>query len=83
MSLHWTVSLSLMFTAWSVPASVHAEDASSAPPTEFKFEDDLVQGAVPAPGGEILTVRSRGKRESLIRVRENWVVELYKSVEKL
>lgn len=51
--------------------------------TEYGFDDDLVRGDLFAPGGEVLKGRKRLPRESLIRVREQFVVELLKSVENL
>ena len=51
--------------------------------TTYDFEDDLVQGDLVRPDGEMLNVRRRGRRASLIRVREHFVNEMLKSVENL
>lgn len=53
------------------------------PATRFDFEDELVLGDLMRPDGEILQGRSRHGRSTLIRVRESFVAELYKSVEHL
>jgi hypothetical protein len=51
--------------------------------TTYDFEDDLVTGDLVRPDGELLNVRRRGRRSSLIRVREHFVPEMLKSVENL
>ncbi|MBK8168916.1 MAG: hypothetical protein IPK60_01070 [Sandaracinaceae bacterium] len=64
-----------------------AQDAPAAggsnEPTTYDFEDDLVTGDLVRPDGELLNVRRRGARTSLIRVREHFVNEMLKSVENL
>jgi len=51
--------------------------------TTYDFEDDLVTGDLVRPDGEMLQVRRRGRRASLIRVREHFIPEMLKSVENL
>jgi hypothetical protein len=51
--------------------------------TTYDFEDDLVTGDLVRPDGELLNVRRRGRRASLVRVRDNFIPELLKSVENL
>ncbi|MEM6962245.1 MAG: hypothetical protein AAF355_06310 [Myxococcota bacterium] len=51
--------------------------------TTYDFEDDLVTGDLVRPDGELLNVRRRGRRSSLIRIREHFVPEMLKSVEGL
>lgn len=52
--------------------------------TEFNFEDgDLVTGDLVRPNGELLNVRRRGRRSTLIRIREHFIPEMLKSVEDL
>ncbi len=58
--------------------AVSAQDA-----TTYDFEDDLVTGDLVRPDGELLNVRRRGRRASLIRVREHFIPEMLKSVENL
>ncbi len=55
----------------------------SASPTSYDFEDDLVQGDLVRPDGELLSVRRRGNRSSLIQIREHFIPEMLKSVEDL
>jgi len=62
--------------------SAMAQDGGSAD-TTYDFEDDLVTGDLVRPDGEMLNVRRRGRRASLIRVREHFIPEMLKSVENL
>jgi len=64
---------------------VPSADAQSAPPPEttYDFEDDLVTGDLVRPDGEQLIVRRRGRRASLIQIREHFIPEMLKSVEDL
>lgn len=59
------------------------EDHGGGGATTYDFEDDLVTGDLVRPDGEMLNVRRRGRRASLIRVREHFLPELLKSVETL
>lgn len=65
---------------WAVPVG-----AQDGPPREttYDFEDDLVTGDLVRPDGEQLIVRRRGRRSSLIRIREHFIPEMLKSVEDL
>ncbi|MGF1469687.1 MAG: hypothetical protein ACFCGT_26485 [Sandaracinaceae bacterium] len=49
----------------------------------FNFEDEVLTGDLVRPDGELLNVRRRGRRESLIRIRQHFVPEMLKSVENL
>lgn len=62
-----------------------AVQAQGAPPSEttYDFEDDLVTGDLVRPDGEQLIVRRRGRRASLIQIREHFIPEMLKSVEDL
>lgn len=66
--------------AWSL--KVQAQDAPP-PETTYDFEDDLVTGDLVRPDGEQLIVRRRGRRSSLIQIREHFIPEMLKSVEDL
>lgn len=57
--------------------------AAAQDSTTYDFEDDLVTGDLVRPDGEMLQVRRRGRRASLIRVREHFIPEMLKSVENL
>ncbi len=81
------ISQVLVFTVLiSVSASsetpVQAQD-TPASETTYDFEDDLVSGDLVRPDGEQLIVRRRGRRASLIQLREHFIPEMLKSVEDL
>ncbi|MBT8483552.1 MAG: hypothetical protein HKP36_18425 [Myxococcales bacterium] len=67
--------------AWSA-SIVHAQDVPSSE-TTYNFDDDLVTGDLVRPDGEQLIVRRRGRRASLIQIREHFIPEMLKSVEDL
>ncbi|MEO0323212.1 MAG: hypothetical protein AAF447_09660 [Myxococcota bacterium] len=73
-----TIALAFTAAALALPAPAAAQDE-----TEYDFEDDLVSGDLVRPDGELLNVRRRGRRGSLIRTRQNFVPEMLKSVEDL
>ncbi len=70
--------LVLGVSSLGVPAPASAQES-----TTYDFEDDLVTGDLVRPDGEMLQVRRRGRRASLIRVREHFIPEMLKSVENL
>jgi hypothetical protein len=76
------------FAALPAQVSAQAKAGEAAPageagPTSYDFEDDLVQGDLVRPDGELLSVRRRGNRASLIQIREHFIPEMLKSVEDL
>jgi hypothetical protein len=62
-----------------------AVQAQAVPSSEttYDFDDDLVTGDLVRPDGEQLIVRRRGRRASLIQIREHFIPEMLKSVEDL
>jgi hypothetical protein len=76
-----TVSAQEAAPADADPAAAAATEPTG--PTSYDFEDDLVTGDLVRPDGELLNVRRRGRRASLIRIREDFIPEMLKSVEKL
>jgi hypothetical protein len=73
-------ALIAMPTIWAT--GVEAQDGPAAS-TTYDFEDDLVTGDLVRPDGEQLIVRRRGRRASLIQIREHFIPEMLKSVEDL
>ncbi|HMI93609.1 MAG TPA: hypothetical protein VK509_19685 [Polyangiales bacterium] len=51
--------------------------------TAYDFDDDLVTGDNANPNGEVLHVRKRRNRESLVRARTHWIPELLKTADDL
>ncbi|MGB5695888.1 MAG: hypothetical protein WBM46_09570 [Polyangiales bacterium] len=76
------VLTSLLFASAMWVTSAQAQ-ATPAPETTYNFEDDLVTGDLVRPDGEQLIVRRRGRRASLIQIREQFIPEMLKSVEDL
>lgn len=60
-----------------------AEDDFGSNTTEYNFDDDVVEGDLVRPDGEMAMARRSGRRSSLIRVREHFIPEMLKSVEDL
>ena len=81
------IAQTIVFTALIAGISMWAPavQAQGAPPSEttYDFEDDLVTGDLVRPDGEQLIVRRRGRRASLIQIREHFIPEMLKSVEDL
>jgi hypothetical protein len=74
----------LLVGLMAVSGSALAQDkAAAAGETSYDFEDDLVTGDLVRPDGELLSVRRRGNRASLIQIREHFIPEMLKSVEDL
>lgn len=70
--------------------SLHARARADAPPpradanvTTYGFDDEFVVGVDVSPGLEVLHGRRRLERESLVRVRSDYLAELQQSVEAL
>jgi len=74
----WILGVFAAVTALSSAALAQEEDA-----TTYDFDDDLVTGDLVRPDGELLNVRRRGNRASLIQIREHFIPEMLKSVEDL
>jgi len=51
--------------------------------TEYSFDDDIVEGDLVRPDGELMLVRKKGKQKSLIKVRQHFIPEMLKSVEDI
>jgi hypothetical protein len=61
-----------------------AEEPRPLPDTlSYTFEDQLVDANQRSSDLELLRVRTRRARESLLRIREHFIPELYKSAEDL
>lgn len=71
----------ILFGILFAAAPALAQDGDET--TTYDFEDDLVTGDLVRPDGEMLNVRRRGSRSSLIRIREHFIPEMLKSVENL
>jgi hypothetical protein len=72
-----------LIVACAIPAPATFAQDAPPPETTYDFEDDLVTGDLVRPDGEQLIVRRRGRRASLIQIREHFIPEMLKSVEDL
>ena len=51
--------------------------------TRYDFDDDVVEGELQRPEGDILQVRTGAKYSSLIKLRLDFIPEIVKSAENL
>ncbi len=51
--------------------------------TVYDFDDDTVEGDLVRPDGELVDSRRGAKHSSLIKIRENFIPEMLKSVEAI
>jgi hypothetical protein len=51
--------------------------------TVYDFDDDTVEGDLVRPDGEMVDTRRGAKHSSLIKIRENFIPEMLKSVDSL
>lgn len=74
----------------AAPAGAAAAPAGGAPAaggvqykqkTVYDFDDDTVEGDLVRPDGEFVDSRRGAKHSSLIKIRENFIPEMLKSVE--
>ena len=49
--------------------------------TVYDFDDDTVEGDLVRPDGEMIDSTKKAKHSSLIKIRENFIPEMLKSVE--
>ncbi len=62
--------------------TAHAQSSSTEPDrTEYRFDDDVVEGALLRPDGVISIIRKTGRSRSLIILRGHFVHEMLKTVE--
>jgi hypothetical protein len=78
-----TLVFASLLAGMMLPAPVARAQDAPPPETTYDFEDDLVTGDLVRPDGEQLIVRRRGRRASLIQIREHFIPEMLKSVEDL
>lgn len=74
--------------AQQAPATVAAETKGGVQvtykqKTVYDFDDDLVEGDLVRPDGELVDTRRSAKHSSLIKIRENFIPEMLKSVEAI
>lgn len=75
--------LALAFTTLALTSATAGAEDTHNTPAVYTFGDDLVRGQQKSGSGEILVVRTRDERESLVKARTHWLPELFRSVEDL
>jgi hypothetical protein len=83
MSRHWLQTLLALAVLFALRVSVAVAEDSKSDPIVYEFGDELVHGELESSPEAVLPVRKRSARESLIRVREDWLVELFRAGERL
>lgn len=68
--------------AGAAPAA-GASGVSYKQKTVYDFDDDTVEGDLVRPDGEMIDSTKRAKHSSLIKIRDNFIPEMLKSVESL
>jgi hypothetical protein len=65
----------------SVPAL--AQDVTYKKETKYDFDDDMVEGDLVRPEGEMIGSAGKAKHSSLIKVRQHFIPEMLKSAEDI
>ena len=66
-----------------LPALAHAQPQRPATSQEFTFGDQLVQSELPRPDERTVRPRRSHAGPTLLRIREHFVPEMLRSVERL
>lgn len=81
---HLALPATVLFLLATVgPARADEPGQGPDAPTRYTFDDDKVLADTIGPMGELMMVRKRSGRDSLVRGRDSFVVELLHSVEAL
>jgi glutamine cyclotransferase len=61
----------------------HAQDVTYKKETKYDFDDDMVEGDLVRPEGEMIGSAGKAKHSSLIKVRQHFIPEMLKSAEDI
>ena len=85
-----TTKLAILFAVISVLGIVAlarpalaADDVSYKKETKYDFDDDMVEGDLVKPDGEMVGAAGKAKHSSLIKIRQNFIPEMLKSAEDI
>lgn len=67
--------------AGAAPAAGGGNGVSYKQKTVYDFDDDTVEGDLVRPDGEFIDSKKLAKHSSLIKIRDNFIPEMLKSVE--
>ncbi len=70
-------------TLASAAAPALAQDVSYKKETKYDFDDDMVEGDLVKPDGEMIGSAGKAKHSSLIKVRQHFIPEMLKSAEDI
>ena len=73
--------ISAVFATAATPAL--AQDVSYKKETKYDFDDDMVEGDLVKPDGEMIGSAGKAKHSSLIKVRQHFIPEMLKSAEDI
>ena len=69
--------------AAAAPAGGAEEGASYKAKTVYDFEDDMVEGDLQRPDGELVNALKKTEHSSLIEVRKDFIPEMLKTLEDI
>jgi hypothetical protein len=67
--------------ATAAPAGGGEENTTYKAKTVYDFEDDMVEGDLQRPDGELIDSVRKAKHSSLIEIRKDFIPEMLKSLE--
>jgi len=63
--------------------AIAADDVQYKKETKYDFDDDMVEGDLVRPEGEMIGSAGKAKHSSLIKIRQNFIPEMLKSAEDI
>ena len=73
----------LLATVFTLTIGLNALAQENTNTTEYKFDDDVVEGDLVSPDNEGVLVLKNENTKSLIKVRQQFIPEMLKSVEDI
>jgi hypothetical protein len=83
LSVCFTFMLPATPTLAEPPTKATATNADISNVVAYEFGDEQVSGDLVAPLGEVLTVRNKNNKHSLVRARGSFIDKLVRAVENL
>lgn len=77
------VIAALAFVSASLSPALAADDVTYKKETKYDFDDDMVEGDLVKPDGEMVGSTGKAKHSSLIKIRQNFIPEMLKSAEDI
>lgn len=78
-----SVSIVASVAILSLSDPAFAQDVSYKKETKYDFDDDMVEGDLVKPEGEMIGSAGKAKHSSLIKVRQHFIPEMLKSAEDI